>query len=328
MKKLPSVIFFVVSIGFSNVQAQDLKAGEINVKHLGGYSFEANVILYQHINTFVNRPYIFLDWGDGSNDTLYGAIHGCGDANTTSYKYTKVHSYNGQGIYSIVTADSFRLAGIVNINNSQTEELSLIYFLWVNSMLGMNSSAVALNCATDDWVCCNWTYNPGCFDPDGDSISYGLIVPSNSNYSAVPSTCNAVTGDITLSPTQVGQHFLCQEIKEWRKIGTTYSYIGATYRNMLINVASLSGIDDWRQSDEGLFINPNPATDKLSIRLSDSISLDGLSLSIYDALGRQCMVAGLEERIQEIGIAALPKGVYLLQVRGGEGVMSKKFVKE
>src|SRR5205085_6191207 len=89
---------------------QDLKGGEMNVRHISGLTYEATVTLYQNISTFVNRPSIILNWGESFVDTILSSLTGCSDSNTVTQVYRSTHTYSGPGNDTVWCAESFRMA--------------------------------------------------------------------------------------------------------------------------------------------------------------------------------------------------------------------------
>lgn len=75
-----------------------------------------------------------------------------------------------------------------------------------------------------------------------------------------------------------------------------------------------------------LSASPNPTSGFLTLRMSGSYHLDAYMLS--DMAGRTVQSVQLESPAQEtrLDLSALPKGVYMLQVRDGAQVFSKKIV--
>ena len=243
MKKLLISTVALACVATDNF-SQDLKAGEINVKSISGYTYEATVYLYENISTLVPRPTITIDWGSGGQDTLSAIPTGCGDTNTTGNKYIGTHTYPGPGTYVIFCTDSFRMANIYNISNSLNEKLYLQYQLTINPFIGLNSSPLSLTCPHDTWQCCSWIYNSSTIDSDGDSLSYKLVQPFTTNYSFPPASVDSITGDMTFNPTATGLYAFCMRIDEWRKISSTYYLIGSTFRQMQIDVYSLTAINE------------------------------------------------------------------------------------
>ena len=78
-------------------------------------------------------------------------------------------------------------------------------------------------------------------------------------------------------------------------------------------------------NSESINISPNPATAQLHISAEN---LNDYSLKIYTVTGQLVMQAGKLKGNSDIDIAALPRGVYLLQALAGDRVFNKKLIVE
>ena len=74
-------------------------------------------------------------------------------------------------------------------------------------------------------------------------------------------------------------------------------------------------------------IAPNPTTDKVVITCSETPLDTPLSISVFDLLGRNLMRSNLANH-SELDLSALPKGVYLLDIRTADGIFQGKIVKQ
>lgn len=319
------IIFIVVLVMLASgtlCYSQDLKAGEINLINISGYKYQAIVYLYQQSTTYVNRPTILLNWGDGSPlDIISGVVAGCGNSNTITKKYIGSHSYLASGDYIISCEESYRIANIQNITNSQNEKLYLQNQLIINPNLGANTSVNSLNCAVETWQCCNWVYNPGCWDTDGDSLSYSLTYPITSNYSFPPVSIDSINGDITLLPTIIGNFALTLKIDEWRSIiGSQKYYIGSTYRELLVEVPSLSAINEIANNNIEISLFPNPFSVSATLQLSKP--LKNASLSIYDVIGNEVNhMQNLNGSTVQITREGLRSGMYFYRLIDSNGLI-------
>ena len=300
--------------------SQDLQAGEINVKNISGLTYEGTIYLYQNISTLVNRPNIIINWGDGGLDTLLFETTGCGDTNTTTKKCVGTHTYPGTGTYIISCVDSFRLVNIQNISNSINEKMFLQYQLIINPFIGVNSSPISLNCAHDFWQCCNWVYNSGSFDNDGDSLAYKLVQPFTTNYTFPPASVDSVTGDMTFNPTEVGLYSFCMKIEEWRKISSNYYLIGSTYRQMQIDVYILTAVNEnnYRQT---ISLFPNPFC--MHTVLQSEHSLNNATLTVDNCFGQTIkQIKNISGQTITLQRDNLPSGLYFLQLKQDSKVIA------
>jgi len=315
-------------IFISNAQdnhAQDLKAGEINVRHISGLTYEATVTLYQNTSTFIYRPFIVVNWGQLGLDTLLSSITGCEDSNTIAQVFRGTHTYIGAGIDSIWCTENFRMANIQNISNSINENLVLKYDLKVGLPGLNNSSPVFANCAHDFWECCNWVYNPGASDPDLDSLSYKLIQPFTTNYTFPDVTLDSITGDMTFNPIATGYYSFCIQIDEWRNFSSSYVLVGTTYRQIQIDVWSLTGVNEY---DDHISFNlfPNPFSTKAIIE--SKVSLRNATLTIDNCFGERIrQINNINDQSFTLSREDLSNGLYLLRItQDGKLVMTKKII--
>jgi hypothetical protein len=251
--KIFSALFFLLLFVSSFSYAQDLKAGEITVQHISGFTYKANIILYQNISTIISRPAISLDWGDATQSILPGDTANCSDTSTFTSIYSATHTYNGNGNYIIHTVDSFRIANLANIPNSGNETMNLEYDLVINPFLGFNSSPIYLFCVHDASLCCNYTINDlSGYDIDGDSLSYTLIAPST-NYTFPPATLDSTTGFLTFNPVSNGLYAFCMRVDEWRY----ETNIGSTLRQIQMDVYGVTDINE-NSFSNNISVYPNP----------------------------------------------------------------------
>ena len=321
MKKF-QIAFIIFGSIFSHSYAQDLKAGEINVRHVSGSIYEATVFLYQNISTFINRPSVVLHWGDGAGDTLLSAPYPCGDTSTLVQIFSGTHNFVGAGLYTIWVADSFRVANLQNISNSINEVTLLKYELRVGLPGVYNSSPVFLNCAHDYWECCNWIYNSEAIDSDDDSLSYKLVQPFTTNYTFPPASVDSISGDVIFNPAAIGLYSFCMQIDEWRIISSSYTLIGTTYRQMQIDVYSLTGIDEYDKQNS-LTIFPNPFS--METVLYTTRQLKNATLSVENCFGQTVMqIINLNEQSVILSRHNLPNGLYFLRLNEGSRLIAAK----
>jgi hypothetical protein len=294
--------------------SQDLKAGEIYIQNISGLTYKATAQVYQHSPTFIPRPFILLDWGDGSPlDTLQGGIDGCGNNNTLTNKYSGTHTYALSGNYNISCTDSFRIANLQNITNSSNEKLYLQHQLTINPIWGINYSPSSLNCLVDTFKCCSWVYNSGTFDPDGDSLAYSLVAPNTTNYTMPPASINSSSGDMTFNPTTIGLYAFSMKIDEWRTVSNNLYLIGSTFREMLIVVDSSYLISVNEQSIQNNFftIYPNPTNGIFTIALNNTNNAD---IEIYSISGQLVLQQKLTQVVNTIDLTNYAIGMYLVKV--------------
>jgi gliding motility-associated-like protein len=221
-----------------------LKAGEITSQRISGYQYKFILTIYTDSNSVVNfgvdEPNATLDFGDGNTQTVNRDAPGRISIGNATFKnvYTFIHTFSGNGKYTVSYQRDNRNANILNINggNSGNTPFYIESSITVNPFLGVNNSPILQYPPIDEGdVGEVFKHNPAAYDPEGDSISYDLGTPLEfkntpvSNYS-LPNlyggtfNLNPITGDLTWdSPIKAGLYNIVIIIKEWRNgqiIGT------------------------------------------------------------------------------------------------------------
>jgi hypothetical protein len=79
----------------------------------------------------------------------------------------------------------------------------------------------------------------------------------------------------------------------------------------------------------GISVYPNPVSEKLFVKM-DNRSEESISVTISDLLGKPVIEETFDfnaaGKVQVINVAALPKGVYMLQIRTTSTQMTRKLV--
>jgi CHU_C Type IX secretion signal domain len=270
-----SIVFFLLVLSSAiTATATHLRAGEITVvrKSCADLTFIITVTVY----TDTESPVVFggrpsdgldvLDFGDGTRiiipETPSIARPDLG-LNIGVASYTIEHTYAGPGKYLISYKEPNRNKGVLNMVNSDLTTFYIETEINTDPFFGCNNSPKLL-IAPVDKGCTGvaFQHNPGAFDPDGDSLSYELVIPfrdrntvvtgyrdpNNSdfytgNYNTANETqsgpptfsINPVTGTITWdAPGIRGEFNIAFHIVEWREIAGTWVEIGYVRRDMQI----------------------------------------------------------------------------------------------
>lgn len=238
IKKVISILVLVFLV--YQTYATHNRAGEITYVQTGPLSIEMTVTTYTKTSSIsADRDSIEIFWGDGTNEfVLRSNGNGVPLGNDVKVnKYTKSHIYPGRATYTIGFNDPNRVGNILNVNypNSIDVEffLSTTFTLLDPQFQGSNSSAILLQPPIDQ-ACTNkiFVHNPNAYDPDGDSLSYELVIPRMSADQEVPGylfpeevspgdnnnvTLDPITGDFVWNaPRQVGEYNIAIMINEWR----------------------------------------------------------------------------------------------------------------
>jgi len=247
MKKGIAALLLIWPLLCGSLYATHNRAGEITYRHLGGYTYEITVLTYTFTPSLANRDSLKVSWGDGSPlETVFIDKKIFLPNNVRYNTYVGNHTYPGAGTYIISMEDPNRNGGVVNIPNSVNVPFYIESKLIINPFIGPNSSPVLLAPPIDN-ACLGYPFmhNPTANDPDGDSLSYKLIVckgengkdignytfPGASAYLGI----NPVTGDFLWdAPQLIGEFNFALLIEEWR-YGVEIGYV---IRDMQVYVAS------------------------------------------------------------------------------------------
>ena len=214
----------------SDVYGTHNRAGEITYEQIGELTIRVTITTYTKTSSLqADRDTLDIFWGDGTSSKL-GRVNGFGDVLPNDIKrnfYVGEHTYPGRATYHISTTDPNRIAGILNVNAPNSIKIPFhieTTFTFLNSQFqGPNNSAILLQ-PPIDFACVGQRYihNPNAFDPDGDSLSYELIVPLEDVNQPVPNyrfpdqimagsnnilTLDERTGDLVWNaPQRVGEY--------------------------------------------------------------------------------------------------------------------------
>lgn len=216
------------------------RAGEITYVQIGDLTIRVTITTYTKTSSVpADRDTLELFWGDGTSSRV-GRVNGSGNPQPNDIKinyYVAEHTYPGRATYTLSMMDPNRIAGISNVNPPNSDAIPFYIettLTFLNPQFqGYNSSPVLLQPPLD-FACVNRRYihNPSAFDPDGDSLSYELIVPMQDSGMVVPNyifpdqimpgpgnrlTLNPVTGDLAWdAPPLSGTFNVAFRIHEYR----------------------------------------------------------------------------------------------------------------
>lgn len=266
------ILSFALIIVFAYAaNATHLRAGEITVERVGCSNiWRITVTVYTNtINTNVlfGGEDDWLDFGDGNRMLIPEQPNvlrpDLGEGIATA-SYTATHVYSGNAKYTISYSEPNRNAGVVNMDGSVNTRFYIETQLIISPELGCNNSPKLL-VPPIDRACTGiaWFHNPGAYDPDGDSLSYELVIPFRernttvvnyrspdhqsfySNYGSGNEggtgppifMINAIDGTLTWdSPGRSGEYNIAFVIREWRMVAGVWRPIGFVRRDMQIIV--------------------------------------------------------------------------------------------
>lgn len=249
--RFPVGLFFFLQFAVPSFATHN-RAGEIVIEQIGGCTsnmVRCTIITYTKTSSVAaDRDTLTLCWGDGiceqvprSNGPQIDpnvAPKGEPLPNDVKYNiYVATHIYNGTGTYTVSMTDPNRNGGILNVNPPGSENvqfhLQTTFTLFNGQFQGCNNTPRLLQ-PPIDYACVGETFihNPNAYDPDGDSLSYQLIVPMQAVGTPVPNytfpqnipgngncclTLNEVSGTLRWETPQVpGEYNVAMIIISWR----------------------------------------------------------------------------------------------------------------
>lgn len=261
------LILFLLLLCFAfsiELNATHNRAGEITYQYVPGTqgrTFDFTITTYtRNCANCADRPSLEINYGDGTVEELartQEVTQGLG-FQIKKNVYEGRHTYSTIGSYRIFVEDPNRNQDILNISSGNINSVNVMFYietrLTISPTLGANSSPVLTNPPIDN-ACVGSPYyhNPGAFDPDGDSLSYELVVCLQEDGEPIPSyvlpdqiqpgpnnniSIDPVSGTVTWdSPQLQGEYNIAILITEWRKTPSgTRAKIGSVLRDLQIDV--------------------------------------------------------------------------------------------
>ncbi|MEM1320144.1 MAG: gliding motility-associated C-terminal domain-containing protein [Bacteroidota bacterium] len=188
-----SLVALFCLLAFS-ASATHNRAGEITYEQIDRLTVRATITTYTKASSRpADRDSLELCWGDGDCEWVLRS-NGTGTLlpNDTKFNiYIAEHTYSTQGHFIMTMTDPNRSGGILNVNPPSSDNvpfhLRTTVTLFNPQFAGFNNSPVLLQPPID--IACAgqpFIHNPNAYDPDGDSLSYELVVPLQSTSTNVP----------------------------------------------------------------------------------------------------------------------------------------------
>ena len=226
------------------------RAGEITYRKIANLLYEVKIVTYTKTSSPADRPELEFWWGDGSRDTIpRQSIDFNVGPDIQRNIYVGVHTYPGNGSYTMYFLDENRNADIVNMPGSVNLPFYVETKLVISPVITTNNSPNLLQAPIDNGAVGQiFLHNPNAFDPDGDSLSYELVPCKGTSGQPIPTfsypaanvsfTLDAVTGDLIWDSLQtIGEYNVAMIIREWRNIpGVGLLNIGYVTRDMQITI--------------------------------------------------------------------------------------------
>ncbi|MES2678963.1 MAG: T9SS type A sorting domain-containing protein [Bacteroidota bacterium] len=309
MKKILPCLLSLFAL---TANSQDIRSAYIRTKIVSGFTQSITVTLFTDGALTINRPGIPVFFGDGNSGTL--TLNSTSGSGTVKKVYSGIHTYTGNGSYLISFQDTFRVAGIKNISNSQTQPIYTEALIVFGNISPQNTSPLILNEPLNFGVSSSqFFYNPAYTDTDGDSLSYTLVSCYGAGYYQPGNVTINSSGLFSFYSDTVGLYAFSIVAKEWRKnTSGIYKVIGSTQMDFVLDLAGANGIKATKDKDLNLSLYPNPVSDEFTL-ICDEKDYGNFSIEIINAAGQIVLT---QANNKNIDVANLPKGLYLLKVSG------------
>lgn len=313
--------------GFAaQVSAQDLEGGEIQVTCLGPLQYSATINIYVKGSLDQNRSSYLLHWGDGQQTALPVATQANLPNDTRRYTATGMHVYSGAAIYTLHCTCTYRLAGIVNIDSSATQELYLQSVIYCFPTFGCNSLPQLSSSHTDfTYAAGQLHYNPGAIDAEGDSLSYQLY-PCSNGYTFPNASLDSLTGDFTMPVSgQDSLYAVAIQVAQWQHFTSNPAMMtGYVVSDILINVPELVSVEE-AQTGIDFSVSPNPCAERTTLR-GNTVPGEVTTVTVFDLLGQEQKSQQYTGLPASLSLADLPDGVYLLNIRTAGTAFTRRIV--
>jgi hypothetical protein len=319
-------------------------AGDISYTHISGNQYQIKVRTFTNtVGTSADRCEIVIYFGDSDSAIVPRSNGPAGSCNAPAKmgiafsacsgaalanEYTVIHTYPGNGIYTLRVDDPNRSAGILNIMNSVNTTFHLEAELIISSFWGGNSSPVMNNTP----IVCSpvnapYNYNPGAVDGDGDSLYYENFLRGSIGYSDPVASntfyIDSLTGNVIWDlPTTIGPYVYDIKITQWKKIGGTYYYAGMTTQEVWTNITAMAGINE-NNNENALNVYPNPCSEIINFQL-ENIPKNNCRIIISDTYGKMLRNIEIKEKMSfSVTTEELSSGMYFYELINAEKSLSK-----
>ncbi|HVD98591.1 MAG TPA: gliding motility-associated C-terminal domain-containing protein [Cytophagaceae bacterium] len=230
------------------MKATHIRAGEITAVRVTNTNYIFTLTIYANLLATARNDNAMLNFGDGTSITSnYNVPDLIVSSDTYRRTYTFNKTFSGNGTFRVSYFETYRNDSIRNI--AMGDDFYIETYISVSSSAAPNNPVQLTVPPIDKAVVGQlFVHNPGAYDPDGDSLSYKLIVPRKAPGQNVDGyftpeathsfTLNPVTGDLVWdTPIIVGLYNVAFIIEEWKKgANGTYSRVSYVVRDMQIRV--------------------------------------------------------------------------------------------
>jgi gliding motility-associated-like protein len=246
------LISFLLLMSFAQqAKGSHIRGGYISAKRIQGYRYEFILTIFRDSNSpiydSINKLYPDAGISAELSSPVVASLN-IPEKETEVLLYRYEYTYSSPGVYTAYHYQLFRNLNILNMDFSGSTTFYVETKVVIDPFLAADQSPVITKAAVDiASIGSVYRYNPGAFDPDGDSLSY-LLVPSKqfvpSQGSGFPSSVpnyrdpairaggldssgnlpaflnlNPRTGDLIWNvPRLAGEYNTAIKIIQWRKL--------------------------------------------------------------------------------------------------------------
>ncbi len=199
------------------------------------------------------------------------------------------------------------------------------FYNWSNGITSDSISAFA------GFYCLTVTDNNGCIKINcSNIIEPNLLFASVSDNGNGIATATAVGGTVQTAYNYLWSDGQMTAVASGLQPGI--SCVTITDDNACVDTACISllltddNLSDLEFNDISIY--PNPTSKILFIDLKNLMDKDGLTLTVYDLLGRILERRTIEEEVEKIDLEQVSSGVYLIYIRGEQREFIQRVIKE
>jgi len=278
---------------------------------VSGLTQSISITIFTEASMNISRPSIPIAFGDGNTGTF--TLSPAAAAGTVNVKtYSGTHTYAGSGTYMAFFQDTFRIAGIKNMTNSQSQSIRTEAMIVMSNVTQQNTSPLLLNPPFNSGITgSQFNYTPAYSDVDGDSLSYALTSCIGAGYYQPALSSISSSGVFSFYTDSAGIYVFSILAKEWRKnTSGVYQVIGITQMDFPVEVSLATVIKETANENHTMFLFPNPVTDELNISC-DEKNFEEFSIEAINCLGQIVLKTCNDKKIN---VSSLPKGLYILKL--------------
>ncbi len=266
-------IFTAITLAFlsipADIWATHIRAGEIIARRISNSSltYEFTIIGYTDTGSTVQFGGGEVNFGDGTiieileDEVFFQETVDLGEEIAVN-TFKVEHTFQAPGVYTIRFREFNRNAGVLNMDNSVDTPFYVETQIRIDPFIGLNNTPILLNPPVDKGaVGARFVHNPAAFDPDGDSLSYHIVIPrqdvdtevGNYRYPNAPQfyldfqngqedgvgqpifRVDSINGDVIWdAPGTLGEYNFAFIVREWRKLEGQWIPLGYVTRDMQV----------------------------------------------------------------------------------------------